>query len=218
MQMETVIIILGIIIFFVYLLAQDSKKESKKERYGEAVGQLASMASDSIASVAHSLTEPADKKKIRLAKEELADRNGQLYRFDWYSNTDYLKSKFIVDERLKQALSTLGLSEERWLQIAKKLFYIGVLKKESREHEDYSKKNSKSMREHMLTDWASDPILRYTAIYLNEAFDYFNIKESEWIEYGDAVVGMYNLEDDKDLVEFGIITAIMPMKNNHHLL
>ena len=204
--METVIIIIGIIVFFIYLLAQDSNKESRKERYGEAIGQLASMTAESIASAAHSLTEPADKKKIRLAKEELADRNGQLYRFNSYCDTEYLQSKFKVDERLKSALTTLGLSEERWEQIAKKLFYLGVLQKQSRDCSDYSKKNSKSIREHMLTDWANNPILKYAAIYLNEAFNYFNIEKDEWIEYGDAVISMYNLTEDKDLEEFGIIS------------
>lgn len=73
--MEYVIIIGLVILFFVYLLAQDSKKETKKERYGEAIGNLASMAADSVADAAFKLTESADKKKIRLAEEELAERN-----------------------------------------------------------------------------------------------------------------------------------------------
>ena len=179
---------------------------------------LVTSAADSVAGAAFRLTESADKKKIRLAKEVLAQRNGLIYRFHTYSRTEFIQRLFTIDERLKISLNTLGLSEDQWLQIAKKLFYLGVLKKESRDPNDYSKKNSKSIREHMLTDWATDSILKYTAKYLNEAFQYFKIKKSEWIEYGDAVVGMYNLEEDKDLIEFGIITAIMPMKNNHHLL
>ena len=33
--METVFVIVGIIALFIYLIAQDSKKETAKERYGE---------------------------------------------------------------------------------------------------------------------------------------------------------------------------------------
>ncbi len=62
--METVIIIILIIAFFVYLLAQDSKKETKKERYGDAIGRLATSAADSVAGAAFRLTESADKKKV----------------------------------------------------------------------------------------------------------------------------------------------------------
>ena len=40
----------------------------------------------------------------------------------------------------------------------------------------------------------------------------------EWVKYGDTVIEMYNITDDEDLREYGDIVAIMPMKNNRHLL
>ena len=39
--MGTAIIIIAIIFFFIYFVAQDSKKETAKERYGEAIGYVA---------------------------------------------------------------------------------------------------------------------------------------------------------------------------------
>lgn len=213
-------ILVGIIILlFIYFLAQDSRKETKKERYGEAIGALASMAADSVSGMAFKLTEPADKKKIRLAREKLADRNASLYRFEDYSEEEYLKSQFEIKEDFKNVLTVLGLSEDRWRKLAENLFYIGILKRESREISDYSKKNTKSMRVHILYDWEKkEGILSYTSKYLFKALRHFNIKEEEWIEYGDTVVDMYNLMDLPDMEKFGVITAIKPMHNNMHLL
>lgn len=152
--METVFIIVGIIALFIYLIAQDSKKETAKERYGEAVGTLAHATADSISGLAHSLTEPANKKQIRLAKEALASRHGSLYRLQYYSDKDYIEKLFHVDEHFKQSLDTLGLSEERWRKIALHIFYIGAIKVMSREHNDYSKKNSEYIRKSIIDDWS----------------------------------------------------------------
>lgn len=53
---------------------------------------------------------------------------------------------------------------------------------------------------------------------LYTALAYFNIDIDEWVKYGDTVVEMHDLTSDKDLDDFGDIVAIMPMKNNRHLL
>lgn len=123
--------------FFIYFVAQDSKKETAKERYGEAVGYVAHSTANKIATVAHDLAEPASKKKIRVAKEILADRNGRIYRFDDYSHKDRLKELLEVDDKFKQYLYILGLTEYRWQKIAKHLLYIGVIRYLSREHSDF---------------------------------------------------------------------------------
>ena len=216
--METLFIIVLIVLLIIYFLAQDSKKTTTKERYGEAIGELAHMTADKISGIAHSITEPADKKKIRLAKKELAYRNGCLYRYEWYTDKEYLNRLLTVDDKFKSSLNVLGLSEERWHVIAHKLLYIGVIRVSSRDSSDYTKKTPKFIRERMVNEWSKNKTLKENIDMLHTALNYFNIKVEEWIEYGDAVVEMYDLYDSNDLKEFGIITSIMPMKNNLHLL
>lgn len=216
--METIIIICAIIFFVIYLVAQDSKKETAKERYGEAIGYVAHSTANKIANIAHDIVEPVNKKKIRLAKEVLADRNGKIYRFDDYSHKGRLNMLLEVDDRLKQSLDVLGLTECRWQKIAKYLFYIGTIRYMSREHSDFSKKNSEFIRQHIINDWINDTYLKDGVVTLKEALSYFCISEENWIKFGDTVIDMYNLNDIKDIEEFGIITQIMPMRNNRHLL
>ena len=216
--MEIIVIIGLIILLVIYLLAQDSKKDTARERYGEAVGQLAQITADKISSIANTITEPKDKKIIRLAEEDLASRNGQLYRFDYYSNKDYLKRLLTIDEQFKKTLNTLELSENKWDTIAHKLLYIGTIRQLSRDPSDYSKKKEKFIRENMINDWINDPILKDDIQMLYTALNYFGIDISEWVEYGDTVIEMHNLYDDPDIRKYGIITSIKPMKNNRQLL
>ena len=90
--METIFVIVAIVFLVVCLFAQDSKKETTREKYGEAIGKVAHSAASTIAGIAHDIAEPASKKKIRLAREALAYRNGQLYRFEYYSEKSVLKN------------------------------------------------------------------------------------------------------------------------------
>ena len=99
--METIFTIVLILGFIIYLMAQDSNKETKKERYGEAVGRLVTSAADSVAGAAFRLTESADKNKIRLAKEVLAQRNGLIYRFHTYSRLNFFKDYLLLMNDLK---------------------------------------------------------------------------------------------------------------------
>lgn len=216
--MEYVILFILIVFLIIYLLAQDSKKDSKKERYGEAVGELAKMAADTISSAAHNITEPVDKKKFRMAQEQLANRNGTLYRFNQYSDKKYIERLFTIDEYFKNALNTIGLSEDRWKNIALMIFYIGAIRKLSRDSFDYSEKSPKYMREYLVNNWSTNFSLKYHFEILKNALNFFNIEIQEWIEYGDTVIEMYDLYDNPDMKEFGIINSIMPMKNNMHLL
>ena len=93
--METVIVIVAIVFFVIYLFAQDSKKETTREKYGEAIGQVAHSAASTIAGIAHDIAEPASKKEIRLAREALAFRNGQLYRYEYYSEKE-METNFAI--------------------------------------------------------------------------------------------------------------------------
>lgn len=216
--METIFVIVLILLFIVYLYAQSSKKSTRKERYGEAVSHLVHDTADSISRITYAVTEPASKKKVRLAREELAMRNGRIYRYNHYSDRNYLEHLMTIDAKFQNTLNTINLSKEKWLIIAKKLFYIGAIRVMSREHSDYSKKNQEYSRRHIVTDWVNDEILKGYGQTLLEALGYFNISVEEWVKYGDSVIEMYNITDDKDLREYGDIVAIMPMKNNRHLL
>lgn len=216
--METIFVMAAIVFLLVYLVAQDSKKETTREKYGEAIGQVAHSAASTIAGIAHDIAEPASKEEIRLARESLAYRNGQLYRFEYYSDKKRINEFLEVDEYFKKSLDLLGLSVERWKKIGKHLFYVGVIKYLSRDHFDYAKKNQKFIRDHILHEWVKDPHMKDYSDTLKEASSYFDIPEDEWIKYGDTVIDMYNVNDNKDVEEFGIVVQIMPMANNKHLL
>ena len=147
--------------------------------------------------------------------EELAFRNGSLYRETIYSQHDYINGLITVDSEFKLSLEKIGLSEERWNKIAYLFLYIGAIRKLSRNQFDYTQKNDVQYRCWLLSDkcHASEP-----KATLKKALSYFHINEDEWIKYGDAVIGMYNLDGGKDIQEFGLINAIKPMPNNLHLL
>lgn len=141
-----------------------------------------------------------------------------MYRFEYYSEKEHIKELLDVDESFEKSLNLLGLSAERWKKIGKHLFYVGVIKYLSREHSDYTKKNQDFIRKMILNEWCKDPLMKDYPDTLRKALGYFNISEEEWIKYGDTVIDMYNINDNKDIEEYGIITQIMPMPNNKHLL
>ena len=204
--MVNLIIFIGVIILLIIImLAEGSKKETKREKIAEATVNLTCYTAGKFSELVESVLEPADKKKLRLAREALANRNRSIYSYSNYSNKKYLKELFIVDDGFKEALNTLGLSVERWEKIAYHLFYVGVIRDLSREPNDYSKKNSEHSRQYIIDEYSNDSFLKDHVVTLREALSYFHISEKEWIKYGDTVVEMYNLNDNKDIKEFGII-------------
>ena len=203
--MESIFMIAAIVFLIVFLYAQESKKETTREKYGEAIGQVAYSAASSIAGIAQSIAEPASKKEIRLAREDLASRNGMLYRFEHYSHKEHIKELLEVDISFKKSLEIIGLSEERWKKLGKHIFYVGIIEKLSRKHSDYTKKNEEFIRDSIIHTWINKPSLKDYSDTLCEALDYFNISKEEWIKYGDAVIEMYNINDNKDVEEYGII-------------
>ena len=111
--METIFVIVAILFVVVYLFAQDSKKETTREKYGEAIGQVAHSAASTIAGIAYYIAEPASKKEIRQAREALAYRNGQLYRFEYDSEKERIKELLDVDESFEKSLNLLGIIDEK---------------------------------------------------------------------------------------------------------
>ena len=215
--MEPLIIIGTIVFLIIFLLAQDSNKETKRERYGDAVGKFANMTADTIGGIAHSIAEPADKKEYRLAKEKIASKNGYLYRYRYYRKDESTDSLLDVDDYFRKALNTVGLSEEQWKRVGRKLYYLGAIRKLSREQSDYSKKNPEYIRKTIIYECPQDGY-DDNALILREALSYFNMDIEEWIKYGDTVIEMHNLEQDRDIEEHGYYVQIMPMQNNFHLI
>lgn len=215
--MDTILIILVIIALVIYLIAQDSDKGTKKERYGEAIGKLATSAADSIAGVAFRLTETKENKRIRLAEEALAYRNGLIYRIRAYNRSEKIVQKYLViDETFKEQLELLGLTPERWIKLAMQLFHMGVVIQESRDPFDYSNKYDKRYREFLFSD--RNNYGQNRTAELRYSLDCLNIPVEEWIEYGETVLDMHNLYDTPDMKKYGYKTALLPMKNNFHLV
>lgn len=44
---------------------------------------------------------------------------------------------------------------------------------------------------------------RICTVLIKEALEYFNISESDWIEYGDAVINMKNIDFDPNIQHIG---------------
>lgn len=218
--MEIVLLVVGVIVLCVILVAQDSKEKTQKEKYLDAIGQVAHSAADKITGVAYRITESSSEKVHREALEVLAQRNGSLYRGgDSYSQKGYIKRLFEVDEFFKKkSLDVLGLSVERWQRIGRHLFYVGAIKYFSRDHSDFTKKNDEDRRAWIINEWVKETGfgLKDSADTLREALAYFNIPEEEWIKYGDTVLAMYNVNDDPDIKQFGVISEIKAKDNNLH--
>lgn len=218
--MEIVLLVVGVIVLCVFLVAQDSQKKTQKEKYLDAIGQVAHSAADTITGVAYRITESSSEKVHREALEVLAQRNGSLYRGGGsYSQKGYIKRLFEVDEFFKKkSLDVLGLSVERWQRIGRHLFYVGAIKYFSRDHSDFTKKNDEDRRAWIINEWVKETGfgLKDSADTLREALAYFNIPEEEWIKYGDTVLAMYNVNDDPDIKRFGVISEIKAKDNNLH--
>ncbi len=218
--MEIVLLVVGVIVLCVILVAQDSKEKTQKEKYLDAIGQVAHSAADKITGVAYRITESSSEKVHREALEVLAQRNGSLYRVGGsYSQKGYIKKLFEVDEFFKKkSLDVLGLSVERWQKIGRHLFYVGAIKYFSRDHSDFTKKNDEDRRAWIINEWVKETGfgLKDSADTLREALAYFSIPEEEWIKYGDTVLAMYNINDDPDIKRFGVISEIKAKDNNLH--
>ena len=199
-----IILIIVIIFFFaVFIFAQNSKKDTTIERYGEAVSNVAQMAANEVSIFARNVTEPTSKKKARIAKEELSKKISLLLNINVFWTEGTLERLLSVDERFANHLSVLGLSEQRWREIAYDVFCIGVIKKKSRDSLHPSNKSTKEMREHIFYNerYLSIDINQQVLKVLKDSLSHFGIPEYEWIEYGDAVLEMHNIIENLNLEE-----------------
>ena len=210
--MGILVILIILALIFIQAFATSSKKETKKERYAEAVGQFAEGVSGKIGGFAFSMTEPKDKKKLRLAKERLALKNTDLFYHEFYGDDEETDELFRVDEFFRKDLKLLGLSEDNWQDMARRLFHLGAIRKLSRSSSNYLEKLPKDVREIFMQNE------NYLTEALVKALNYFEISTSDWINYGDAVIEMYNLTDDSILDKFGYTVEFQPHQSNIHLI
>lgn len=203
--MELAIIIILIVALVIYLYAQDSNKETTKEKYGDAVGKLAHATANTIGDIAQNLTESDDNRKKRVAREKLADKNGRIFDIGKWLGTGSYEHYFEVDDSFRDALKTMGLAEDIWKKMAKDLFYLGIIHYLSKTGIGQKENTTKSYREHMFSTWPTDPFFKDNISLLKEALDNFNIPYSEWIDYGDVVVQMHSLLDNPIIEKYGFI-------------
>ena len=196
-------IFLLVVVFLFMLIANydNSKKETKRERIGDAVSKTAYDAADTISDISNKITqlaEPADKKKIRQAKEMLSQKNWGLTRCEHIKSND-LNRMLEVDDSFREALSALGLNEGEWKVFAKDLFFRSKIIEYSFLNDiTHTKETEPSTRKSIIENetigtfsWGEnhDEII--------EALNHFNIDPQEWVEYGYVVVLMHHLcEDD----------------------
>lgn len=204
-----VIIILAIIIGVLIIVAikikvNDQNEGTKSEKVGKAIGDLAYGTANVVSNIAYEVTEPANKKDIRFAKEAIARRNFSIYHFHGDLNEQYKTKLFTVDEFLKRQLNFLNISEETWKRAAEKLLYLGILKHQA--YNVHNEKYEKHYREHQIEEGTKTGG-RFSHLFfpLIEALDFYKIPYQEWIDYGDVVIAMHNLLDDEDLEECGYI-------------
>lgn len=198
-----------IIFLILWLNTLGSKKETTREKYGEAIIKIVCSVANMIAKITFYITEPTNKRKIRLAKEVLAMRNGLLYEYRFLSNYKETVERYLkVDESFKKSLDVLELPEERWRIIGKHLFYVGVIRRLS--YCDSNYEDSVRLRNGVLSEWVKDRRMADQSNALREALNYFNISEDDWIKYGDYVIKMYNINDDEYIRKFGFVTEVNP--------
>lgn len=195
------IIVLGIII---WMYAQKHSDEPTIDKYTNAVKDLSVDSAEFIGTSIKRLTESEEKKRIRLAEENIAKHNSYLFYEKTYE-PGCLNRLLHIDDSFRNSLDLIGLSEDQWSIIGRKLFYIGVIKKLSRDSSNYAKQNASSTRKAIIEEWPNHfyPETKSSANYLIEALAYFDILQNEWIQYGDVVLDMYSICDSPDLQKFG---------------
>lgn len=200
--MGAVLFLIVVAVLFMLISNFDnSKKETTRERIGDAVSKTAYDAAETVSDISNKITqlaEPADKKKIRQAKELLSQKNWEFTHCEHTKSYD-LNRILEVNESFREALSTLGLNEDEWKVFAKDLFFRSKIIEYSFLNDiTHTKETELSIRKSIIENenigtfsWGEihDEII--------EALNYFNIDSQEWVEYGYVVVLMHHLcEDD----------------------
>ena len=225
-----IFMILFFLFLFFHMYASDLKGDTNKEKYAIAISNIAQSISNGVSGIARFFLEPADKAKIRHAKEYLVYRNAEIYRYHRYHrsfdiDSERLNRLFRVDSTLKESLETLGLSEDRWKMIAIQISYVGCIRYYSREFtSDGYKPNRESYRKSLIDETVDK---RFSSMrehwngrikLLKSALSYFQIPEDEWIKYGDAVIEMHRINDDYDIPKYGIVAYDKLSNNETHYI
>ena len=199
--MGDIVIIFCIVIFLIICIyASESKKETRKERYGEAIGRFAQETADTIKNIAYNVT-LSDKNR---EKEKIRKKLIQLYGYRPYFGREYMNKLLTVDDNLKQALNVIGMSDKEWNKLALSVLYVGVIRELSRDSFDNSKKITKQIREKMANQWAKDSAWKSDIEMLDNALIYFKVSIEDWVNYGDAVIEMYNLDNFPEMEKYEI--------------
>lgn len=199
--MEDIVIILCIVVFsIICIYASESKEETRKERYGEAIGRFAQETADTIKNIAYNVT-LSDKNR---EKEKIRKKLIQLYGYRCYFGREYMNKLLTVDDNLKQALKVIGMSEKEWNKLALSVLYVRVIRELSRDSFDNSKKITKHIREEMVNQWAKNSVWESDIEMLDNALIYFKVSIEDWVNYGDAVIEMYNLNDFPEMKKYEI--------------
>ena len=197
-----VFLLIVIIVFLLLANFGDSKKETTREKIGDAVTKTAYDAADTVADISHkliTLTEPEEKKKKRQAIELLDHYNWVLSRCE-HNHSDDLDRLLKVSDNLRDSLSILGLKEDEWRVYAEDMFYRSKILEYSFLNDKIDKKieTDKRTRESIVNNE-----IRYSTNWgvihddLMKALHHFDIDPNEWIEYGYAVLPMYRICDDE---------------------
>ena len=99
------------------------------------------------------------------------------------------------------------------MQTATKLYYWGIIVTMSRDKRGRNRyyqdikyiRNDKHKRSNIINSvyiYGCDTE-RICTVLIKEALEYFNISESDWIEYGDAVINMKNIDFDPNIQHIG---------------
>lgn len=192
-----ILLLVLIFIFAVFIYAQNSKKDTTIERYGEAASIVTQLAANEVSNFSRNITESPSKKKIRIAKEELHKKLSYLYNLNVFWTYKTFEVISYVDDSVAKHLSVLEISEQRWKQIAYDVFCIGVIRFESTDDLNRSKKNTKEDRERKWQYSSSKTNDKENV--LKNCLSHFRIPEYEWIEYGDTVLEMHNITESLNL-------------------
>ena len=160
-----------ILVVIIMVYASGSKKETKREKVGDAVGQFAESVASGISHVAHNLTESSKSKVLRESNEIVS------YYYSVITSDSHVctmdskgiphkthEEKYESDKRLQKALDVLNISKEDFIKTAKEIESKAIIK--------YHAKYNSQSRANFFEKYVS----------LRNALNYFGISKEDWIK------------------------------------
>jgi hypothetical protein len=189
------------IVIYCYDRAEASMRKSFKGQFKYILGNVFYSFGKMHMKLGRRIAETKREREIRMAHDVLERYNNMIF-FAYFDNSygynkektnESLRKRIDLDE-VNSALDILGRSYEWWEQVETKLYYWGILVSLSRYKIDYRQniKYIRSSKQNRLDSINSVSLVK-------EALQYFNISENDWIEYGDAVVIMKNIDCGTDI-------------------